>query len=167
MKKYCPNFCSNIKLNVLVFSISALAFIGWEIIKQCFGLQQAEISTIYSPIWLPAIICLFNMFNSLKIQNKTINTLAACSIFVYCIHENLLIREIVRPEYYSYVFTNHSSTYLLWIALCAIVLFVGAYILSILYKLTLGKLTTYLSIKCENLIYKIWNKLFKKKNDTQ
>ncbi|MCD7791893.1 MAG: hypothetical protein LUG92_00640, partial [Oscillospiraceae bacterium] len=54
-------------------------------------------NTNCSPFLILAAIGLFNLANSLKFKNRTVNTISGLSLLVYIIHENLLLRTYVRP----------------------------------------------------------------------
>lgn len=146
IKKYCKSFYENKKLNLLLFLIFYFIFIFAVIIKNIFNINRLTLDQFYSPILLPALLCLFNLFNGLKIQNKTINYLASCPLFVYCIHENILLRTYIRPLYYQKTLNICFNAYFGWIILCGIGMFIGGYLLSILYKHTLAKITKKLSL---------------------
>ncbi len=162
MKKYCSKFCENRKLNALLLFIFTVIFILLIVLKNLYQISWLFLDEWCSPILLPLLLFLFNIFNSFKFKNKTINYLASCSLFVYCIHENFLLRRIIRPKYYKYVLSISQNMYFWWIMLCAVGMFIGAYILSLLYKLTLSKLTNFLSKKAACGIDKIIDFLFSK-----
>lgn len=167
IKKYCKDFYENRKLNIICFSIFAILFIALVVLKSYF-VPILTLEHFYSPVLLPMLIFLFNIFNGINIQSKTINNLASCSLFVYCLHENILLRSIVRPLYYTKVLSICFDAYFGWIVLCGIGMFLGAYILAILYKYTLSRLTNKLSKLFGNAINnffdKIYSKVFDKEN---
>lgn len=171
-KKYCQNFTKSTKKNVIWFVALFLVYIGCAITKSVLSYSvdyfanSFYINHISSPILMPMVLCLFNIFNNMKFENKYINYFASCSLFVYCIHENILLRSITRPQFYDLVFAKFGNLYFLWIILCGIGMFVGAYILAIIYKETLHKFTAFLSKKLSKLldiIIAFFVKIFKKK----
>ena len=160
IKKYCKSFYENKKLNLVLFFVFSSIFIFAIIIKNVFSLSRLTLDQFYSPILLPTLLCLFNLFNGAKIQSKMINYLASCSLFVYCIHENILLRTYVRPLYYKKVLNMYPNAYFGWVMLCAIGMFVGAYLLSILYKHTLSKITKKSSQTLSNFLTLIRDKIY-------
>ena len=169
-KKYCKTFYENKKLNLILFFSLFLLFVLLILAKNFLQLESLTIDQFFSPLLIPMLLILFNLFYGIKIKNKVINYFASCSLFVYCIHENILMRN-VRADYYNYVLSINFDMYFAWIMLCAIVNFLGGYILSILYKQTLSKLTNKLSkifakwLCClRDKIYKIF---FKENNNLE
>lgn len=160
MKKYCQSFYENRRLNLLLFLVFYLIFIFAIIFKNIFNINRLTLDQFYSPILLPALLCLFNLFNGLKIQSKTINYLASCSLYVYCIHENILLRTLIRPLYYQKALNICFNAYFGWIMLCAVGMFIGAYLLSILYKHTLAKITKKLSLALSKFFVHIRDKIY-------
>ncbi len=164
IKRYCERFYKNRKLNLYLYLGFVLLFLLIAIAKSVFNLEHLEIGQFCSPVLLPMLICLFNLFNSLNFTNKSINYFAGCSLFVYCIHENILVRSIARPLYYEKVLSICLDAYLGWIFLCAIGMFLSAYILSVLYKQTLSKLTQKLSKQSSYILVDIGSNLFNRTN---
>lgn len=160
IKKYCKSFYENRKLNLLLFLVFYLIFIFAIIFKNIFNINRLTLDQFYSPILLPALLCLFNLFNGLKIQSKTINYLASCSLYVYCIHENILLRTLIRPLYYQKALNICFNAYFGWIMLCAVGMFIGSYLLSILYKHTLVKITKKLSQALSKFFVHIRDKIY-------
>lgn len=168
MKKYCLEFSNNQKKNIICFSILLPIFLLLVFVDIK---TKLDIDSLISPIILPMTLCLFNIFKNMKFKNKLINYLAACSLFVYCFHENQLIRSILRPDFYRYMLAINSNYFLCYVIFCAIAMFVIGYLLSILYKSTLSKVSNKLSIIFANIIIAainfVYNKFFNNKNCEQ
>lgn len=169
MKKYCSRLCENFKLNFIIFVFTAIIFVFLAVIKKLLNLKYLFIDSWTSPLLLIMLLSLFNIFNSFKFINKKINYLASCSLFVYCFHENILLRSFLRPKYYEFVMNINPNIYFLWIMLCGIGMFVIAYLISILYKITFSKLTNWLSKKVNEGYEKLLDYILKdtKKKDTE
>ena len=173
-KKYAQEFCDSRKANLIGFVVFFGLFVVLAIAKFLLSINIGFFRTfpifddMYSPILFPALFFLFNLFRRIKIKKNWINYLASCTLFVYCIHDNMLLRIFIRPAYYEYVLSINSGAYFGWIMLCAIGMFVGAYLLAILYKETLHKLMVWLgqkvSIGTKWLFDKLY-RLFEKKEE--
>lgn len=170
MKKYYQDFCKNRRKNTILFLIFAGIYILLLVLKNFLISITIALDIWFSPFLLPMLLFLFNIFNSFKFTNKTINYIASCSLFVYCIHDNLLLRSVTRPKYFEYVLSKSPNMYFGWVILCGIVMFFGAYILSLLYRVTLSKLTDFLSKKLaivtDKIIDFIYNLFTKSKTET-
>ena len=175
MKLYCSDFANNRKKNVKWFLIFlSIFFVGgfldkiapnWHpYLSRFISLDSWFTPITLSPITLPMLLFLFNIFKSFKFQNKFINYLASCSLFVYLFHENILLRTYIRPKYYEYVMGINPDLYFWWIMLCAVEMFIGGMILSVIYKETLHRLTNYLSKKLAIGFYKLRDFAFTKIN---
>ena len=160
LKKYHADFMNSRRKNILGFILFFTFFIVLIILRNYISLTcPAFFKIVIFDEWnflilLVSMICLFNVFNSLKFKNKVINYLSSCSLLVYCFHDNDLFRTIVRPDYFNFVLGQHFSLYPLWIMLWTVGTFVVGYHLSILYKETIQKFTGYLSLKLEQKILK-------------
>lgn len=155
IKRYWNNFMGNTKMNTGLFLLFVALFIILAILKIIIPLKWLTINQRYSPVLFPMLLFLFNIFKNLKIKSKSINYLASCSLFVYCFHENILLRSIIRPKFYEYVLSINPNFYFGWVLICGIGMFILGYLISLLYKTTISKLTNYVSPKISNIILKI------------
>ena len=101
-KRYHGEVCESRKINKAVFTISAFLFVFLAAVKYFFNLRIIILSQFYSPILFPLIFSGFNLLRTKKFYNKPVNYLASCSLYFYCIHENLLIRQYLRADFYDY-----------------------------------------------------------------
>ena len=169
LKKYKQEFMSDRKKNLKWLGILSAIFVGLMAINAIISLTSnayknyPRLDTWLSPIFIPFLICLFNVFNNMKFSNKYINYFASCSLFVYCFHENHLVRSLLRPKFYAIVF-NYPQFFYLWILICAIICFLFGYILSIIYKHTLHKLVEKLAIQAERFNNFCIDSMYKKLN---
>lgn len=123
------------------FIVFFVVFVTLAVLKILVPLNKLTLDQRYSPILLPMLACLFNLFKKIKLRSAAINALASCSLFVYCFHENILLRTYVRPKFYEYVFSVNPNVYFWWVMLCAVGMFVLGYVVSLVYKFTFSKLT--------------------------
>ncbi len=168
MKLYCGDFANNRKKNVVWFLIFFAIFCIVGVLDRIAPVWSPNFSRFvmleywFSPITLPMLLFLFNIFKSFQFKNKFINYLSSCSLFVYLFHENILLRTYIRPQYYQYVMGLNPDLYFWWIMLCAVSMFVGGMILSVIYKETLHRLTVYLSKKLAVGFYKLRDYIYSK-----
>lgn len=132
-KYYMSEFNKDIKKNIF---IAIIIFVFYELIYLFDAEETANITKLYNPFMLPMVICLFNVFNSLEFKSKVINKLSSYSLFIYCIHENILLRTKIRPKYYYFFLKTFKGQYLLAIFTCA----VGMIIMSLIFSAIFSKL---------------------------
>ena len=158
LKKHQPEFCNDKKTNLIIFFVSLSVYIAWMVTIVILKMPDwMMLWFLYAPTTLPWTICMFNLFRMLKIKSKTINYLSSCSLFVYCIHENILLRTFIRPKYYDFVLGISYDLYPVWILLCFVGMFIGSFLLSIAYKETWSRLTRFVATKCKQLVEKIFD----------
>ena len=150
-KKYYKNFYQNAKKNI----IGCLLFFGVFIMLTvaCDMLfKHNRFNPVLSFLLIPAVICLFAAVQNLKFKNVVINYLSSCSLFFYCLHENLLIRTYIRPIKLQNFYNNINNNYVFGSLVYAAIIFVTYFAVALLYKLSISKLTSYLSKKMANVI---------------
>ncbi len=160
VKKYCQDFNKNVKKNLICFFVFGGLFLILSVLNNLVHI--CNLSSWYCPILIPALIFLFNLFNSMKFKNKVINNLSSCSLFVYCIHENILLRRNLRPVFLNLLFESTANLYLMWIVVCAILIFLVSMALSLLYKYTVHKVSFVLSKKVAGVFDKGCEWIYKK-----
>ena len=100
------------------------------------------------------LLSLSNMLRCAKFCSKTVNYLASCSLFFYCIHENALSRGVLRVEYYKYVLPLCPEAYEGRVFLCFAIWLVAGYLLALIYKVSFSRINDFISEKLNAL----WNK---------
>ena len=121
---------------------------------------------LLSPVLLLPLICLFNIFAKMNFQNKFISYLSTCSLFVYVIHENYLLRTITRVNFYNYCLSTYGEQLaIVYMLICGSFMFICGFLLAVIYKESIHRLTSKFSILMANLYaiaYNfIYNKIFK------
>jgi len=159
LKLYCKSFIADKKKNLLLFFVFLFIFIVTVLIKNYLSFHISyfktypDISGLCSIIFLPMLICLFNVFLSMEFRSKFINYISSCSLFFYCIHENDLVRTSIRPKFYSVLIEKFGEQYILiYVASLIVALLVFGFAASAIYKQTFNKLTQSLSIKIKNFV---------------
>lgn len=164
IKLYMINFVKNIKINFILILVSLIGMVILLIITNILGLKFNIFSDkllywnkISNPMYILLSIGLFNIFNSKKFVNKFINYISSLSLIFYMIHDNLLFRRYIKPEFYKLVFPY--GHILIWVIIEAIILFICGMLISTIYKETIQKIVYIASNKIYNLSRKIYFKI--------
>lgn len=167
MKFYYGDFMKNRKKNILIFFVSLIAFLGIVIANNYIGLKFSffenypNVSHMLCIVTLPMFISLFNLALNSSFKSKFINSLSSCSLFVYCIHENYIVRMVIRPAIYEAFIDAYGENKLLVYALVLFVfVVVSSFIAAKIYKKTLHKLTVRLSVKLTSALSSLFNKIY-------
>ncbi len=105
----------------------------------------------FSPILVISTLSLFFIFTRFAFYSKIINYLSTCTLFVYLIHENFLLRRILRPKFFAYIIEAFPNQHITIIIICSIAMLVSSYILAIIYKHTMSKVINKISSQLDSL----------------
>ena len=162
---YCSNFCEKLKKNIYFTLGTILAFIIVYVLNNYAGLRfghqikYANFSRMLSIFNLCFAIGSFNCFRHLKFKNRIINYISSLTLFIYCIHQNRLIVLHIRPLFVEKTIGFFNNNFLV----CSLILFavvaVVSFILAVIYKETVHRLTAKLSVKIKDFVSKILDKL--------
>lgn len=161
LRRYESSFMSDRKKNVcgflFFFTLLVTVFLAKSFlaVRFKFFVKYPDIAGMFSVILFPMQICLFNVFNSLSFSNRTVNAVSSLSLYFYCIHENFIVRRVMRPKVYGLLisqFGNETWKLLLYTLLTALVLFTVSLASAKIYSVTLGRFTERLSLYVKNLI---------------
>ncbi len=154
MKKYLHRFSSSTIIN------TALLLLGTGVYVICvavntFGFRSNALVTILVNGWqerqfylYAMAIALFNLFRKINFHSKLINRISGYSLLIYIIHENLLIRQYYRPMVLTLIYERFGYDHIVgWVLLLALVTFVCALILSMVFDFTIGKMTKHMTEK--------------------
>ncbi len=171
IKWHTPNIYEKKKLNLILFIggiifAYLLYFLFFYLARRNPYLEQVWIMNLLSPVLLLPLICLFNIFAKMNFQNKFISYLSTCSLFVYVIHENYLLRTITRVNFYNYCLSTYGEQLaIVYMLICGSFMFICGFLLAVIYKESIHRLTSKFSILMANLYaiaYNfIYNKIFK------
>lgn len=167
-KKYHLDFCNNKKVNLIIFIVGFILFYlfaaGLFILASKVNLHNRE-DLNYAVSLLVGIPIFggFNVFRNMNFRSRFINLISSCSLFIYCIHENILLRTYIRPDVLNKCLeTFGADSAVLWILGVALIMFIGGSILALIYKYSIHYGTHWLSNKINDLYNKFINKLDKK-----
>lgn len=151
IKKYLVNLDVKYYVRLLIFGIIGfivpvliINFLGTKIdffaSKVLIGVDTAN------PFLLIIAISLVQIFSRKKFVNVFVNRLSALSLLIYLFHDNIIFAGEIRPKAYDFIYEHLGYDYLfLWVLVYAVVLFVGAAVISFIYQNTFHRLTSKIS----------------------
>lgn len=112
-----------------------------------------------NPIFWVIAVTLFNIFRKIKIKSSFINNISKYSLLIYIIHENILLRNYIRPYILHLIYNILGYKYIiLWVVLLSIVIFAFSLLVGIIYRVLFGKIIEKLAVKMIVLIDVIYKK---------
>lgn len=152
---YLPVSAANRRLNAILAIVSFCGLLGSIFLTNTVGLHIPAFdnmllagNTAANPLVLLMIISLFNLSRSSEFHAKSINYVARLSLFIYIIHENLLLREYCRPRFWKYILAHFGDSHILLSALIlSTIIFLFSLLSSMIYYHTIHKLVALLCKK--------------------
>jgi len=168
MKKYMYNFTESKNQNLLCMVIGAIGLVAFFFITNSIVLKTGILDgrILYwkknqNPFCILLCIALFNLFKNMNFKNKFINSVSSLTLFIYIIHENILVRGYLRPRIFVLIHDKFGYDYLLLLVLLfSICLFIVSVLIGFLYKYTMQKATKKLSLIFSDILKKNYNRLF-------
>lgn len=156
-KKFLPSLCKNFRFNLFLLCSSILAQLGLMLITNWLGFVLpvlAKHNLYWNNRWSPFIlitgISLFNLFNYKRFSNHGINDFAKLTLLIYVIHENYLVRNILRPKIWIYIYQIFTYNHLILADLMfAIILFLSSALIASVYTRTIQHIVS----RCSFHIY--------------
>lgn len=143
-KRYMTSVTGKKTWNQRNLLIGAVGSIGVVLLTNFLGLRIHGLrdlvlrwDSIYNPFLLLTAYSMFHLFRGKSYVNRNINYLSSLSLFVYLIHENMMVRLYLRPLYYMHLY--HAAGYsmiLLWVLLLAAIMLASSLLLSMAYEKT-------------------------------
>lgn len=147
IKLYLPQLSNDKKKNLILLtfgigctiaSLLLINFLGYHI--EFFSDKLLHWRKNNNPFLLIIGITLFNLFRQKKISNDFINYISGLTMLIYIIHENLFVREYLRPIIWNWIYNNIGYSYIVILDLVfALLLFVVSMIFAWFYARTLQK----------------------------
>lgn len=158
--------CNNIKVNsiVLIIGISIIVFlIVFTYIagrnNKFFANKMLFWNKNCNPVFWVIAVTSFNIFRKIKIKSSFINNISKYSLLIYIIHENILLRNYIRPYILHLIYNILGYKYIIvWVVLLSIVIFAFSLLIGIIYRVLFGKIIEKLAGKMIVLIDKIYKK---------
>ncbi len=149
-KLFLCSFSDSLKWNVALAAVGVAGNYGLIFLTNMLGLKIDFFADklLYwqkgcSPFLIMAAIGLLNIFRRAGFTNRWINGVSGCSMLIYVIHENLLVRTYYQPALWEYVYEKWEGgkhTHVLyWIFAQGLLLFAVSLLLSLFYKRLIQK----------------------------
>ena len=127
LKTYCASAMNDFGRNLSIFIIALLCFLASilclnnlaPIIMPVKEQQLLRFCSNSNPMILIMAISLFNIARVMKLQSRTINTVASLSMLIYLLHENVFMSAYYRPEFIRSICQNYGYDHILLIVLAA------------------------------------------------
>ena len=151
MKRYLPRFSESTRANLLLLGISAagqlLLILGTDYLNlKGHPVNMLKWNSNQNLFNLTAALALLNLFRGLRLQNRGINRVAGLTMLVYLIHENFLVRMILRPLIFIEIRRVFGyDAILFWVFAFAAGLFLASLAGAFLYRISFEKLTARIS----------------------
>lgn len=171
LKKYKIVQISNVKRNVIILFLSSFTLFVFVIILNLLGLNISMLSNkmqyftnIKNPIVFLVSMSIFNIFRSIKIKSTIVQKISSTTLLLYIIHDNYLIREYVRSDWFKYIYNTVGYNNIIFICFITTTsVFIITLLISLIYNDTIQKLINY----CVNIIEKKWREVKEKNSDTK
>lgn len=173
LKIYSPKLIDRKKTNIMLCLIGGVGSVALLLITNFAGLHIDILSDKLqhwainnNPFILLLVFGIFNLVRQKVFTSKAINYIASMSLWIYLIHENIIIRSIYRPIVWGWLYQNIEWGYpYLAIALFSAGLFAASLLVSIIYSMTINKATDKIILviyePINKKITKVENKLLK------
>lgn len=156
LKKYLPHFCDDFRKNHSLAIIGAVGTFGIQLLTNLLGLRIEFFSDKVikwnfntSPFILMLAIGLFNSVKGKYFVNHMVNYVSSLTMYIYLFHENIHIRntrQAIIENFLSKLGQNHLAGNVI---IFSVIIFIGAVIVSIIYKETLHKAVNFAVAKLE------------------
>ena len=156
VKYYLPEKSNSRALNAGLLLFGAVGLFGSVALTNVLGLRFPILNnplivwkTACNPFLLILVIGAFQLFRMAEFHSKVVNYLSGLTLFIYLIHENLLLRSLYRPVIWQYLYTRFGySRLILLVLLLSVVIYLCSILASMLYFHTLHRLVTWICGKC-------------------
>lgn len=117
----------------------------------------------FNPFIFALAFGLFLLAANTDFKNMTINKISSLSLYIYVIHENLLLRTLYRPLLWQYIYSVYGYHHVLaWVFILVTAIFIASMIISFIYKQTLHKAVKWLCGKLYTPLATKWKQLEEK-----
>jgi hypothetical protein len=166
MKLYLKGISSCKKINVILFLCGFAGYIGLIIVTDLLGLKMDYWSNKLhywaknnNPFIIILVIALLNLVRSSRYTNIHVNCISKLSLLIYIIHDNIILRTYYRPLAINYIYENIGYSHvLLWMIALAVIIMLGAVVISYIYDAILRKYVYGFSQLIYAVCGKVWNK---------
>ena len=165
-KKYAMHIIGKNRINSLMLIIGLVGWISTVLFLNTIGLYVSFVNVNLlqfnngNNIFLHMIaFALFNIARQHQFYSPAINKFASLSIFIYIIHENMIVRTYLRPQIWERI--NHERGYnyiLIWLVTIVLLNYLISFVIGYLYTVSVHKIV----VSIGNILYvkfkMFWNR---------
>lgn len=146
LKIHAPDFCGNRRLNWILLLSGIILNTLLLLLTNLLGLHidffknRLLVWCDQNPFLLMTAVGAMNLARGRKFSSGAVNYVSGLSLLIYIIHENILVREYLRPLVFIWIQARFGYSRILgWVFLYSAVLFAAALLLAVIYRETLGR----------------------------
>lgn len=147
LKRYEKKFCCSRRINMTILAVSVAALCAYTLLFDYlavnYGITDGRSQfwrKMGNPFVIMMAVSLFNLFRSVEFRNSIINYISSLTLFIYIIHENIVVRSLYRVPLWQWIADRFGTDALLIEHLTySAALFVVSLVLGLLYKETLHR----------------------------
>ena len=166
LKLYLKDAIEDKKRNVLMLIFGFLGYILVAVIANYVGIMDPDRSYVLywnasvNPFLILIALSSFNLMRKTTFKSRIINYISSLSLLIYIIHENIIIREYLRPAMWDYVYKNIGYDLIILDSLALmVIIFIASVIISALYDVSIRRIVRKISEVLYELISKICLKI--------
>lgn len=164
MELYLVDFSNHRKANWGLFLVGVFGTFGLVLLTNSLGLrfsafenQLLHWNTMGNPFIICVAIGLLNLFKSVIFENKIINDISKMSLYIYVIHENVILKYLYRPLLWKDIIEKYGVNHLLlWTFILSVFIFVFSLVMSMIYRSMFGRLVDELCDRIYILLKKVY-----------
>lgn len=147
MKLYVSGMWNSRKFNIFLTIFGLVGHVGIILLTYIIELKTGKIqgallvwNVSYNPFIISIVIGSFNLMRMTDFYNRLINYVASLSLFIYIIHENLLIRTYYRPAMWQTIYLKYGYEHILvWTCIMVLIVLTFGILGAIIYKESIHK----------------------------
>ena len=167
LKTYAGGFLDSRRSGLVMLVVGFVGYYGLVPLTNLLGLQFAAFKKSlmlwyvpYNPFLLLLVLGLFVLFKGRVFHSRVINYVSGLSLYIYIIHENILLRWLYRPAIWRYIHDTYGYRHIvLWVLVLVLAIFAFGALAAILYRETLHRLVVLASGKIYPFFSGKWRKM--------
>lgn len=152
MRRYLMCYMDDVSLNCVVLLAGMSGVVGLMLLTNYLGLRIGYFSDKLlhwavgcSPFIVSSSIALLNLARHWRFKSRVVNAVSACSLLVYIIHENLILRTFVRPWIINQLYLTYGyERIFLLVGGLSLATFAASLVAALLYRETLYRLVSHI-----------------------
>ena len=159
IKKYRMQLIEDKRKNSIIFIASILLLVLFSFLVNFSGLKIGKLEdkalnfiTFINPfimiVSFSTFLLIYNKNIKINKFNKIFTYISSLSLYIYVIHENDLIRNYARGDYFKFLYNNFNYNYIVLLCfISSIITFIVSVIIATIYKNTLHKGVVFITNK--------------------